>query len=158
MYGRVPDIYPHDELQRANAVRETRQSLCIQVRSKLTLWKMANGTLRHITNVPTTRGWERKIAEGPPCVVLASPGFMDSGPSRELLELWAPDSRNGLIVTGYSIEGTMARVSDYHRIRRRLPSCTTTRLLYVPCKAMDVCYLSSFNGVVRLPVSVSRYS
>ncbi|KAI0371177.1 mRNA 3'-end-processing protein YSH1 [Pilatotrama ljubarskyi] len=64
---------------------------------------------KHITNVPATRGWERKIAEGPPCVVLASPGFMQSGPSRELLELWAPDSRNGLIVTGYSIEGTMAR-------------------------------------------------
>ncbi|KAI0674955.1 mRNA 3'-end-processing protein YSH1 [Trametes maxima] len=64
---------------------------------------------KHITNVPGTRGWERKIAEGPPCVVLASPGFMQTGPSRELLELWAPDSRNGLIVTGYSIEGTMAR-------------------------------------------------
>ncbi|KAI0633433.1 mRNA 3'-end-processing protein YSH1 [Trametes polyzona] len=64
---------------------------------------------KHITNVPATRGWERKIAEGPPCVVLASPGFMQTGPSRELLELWAPDSRNGLIVTGYSIEGTMAR-------------------------------------------------
>ncbi|KAL1942393.1 hypothetical protein VTO73DRAFT_5995 [Trametes versicolor] len=64
---------------------------------------------KHITNVPGTRGWERKIAEGPPCVVLASPGFMQTGPSRELLELWAPDGRNGLIVTGYSIEGTMAR-------------------------------------------------
>lgn len=66
---------------------------------------------RYITNVPQTRGWERKIAEGPPCVVLASPGFVQSGPSRELLELWAPDSRNGIIVTGYSVEGTMARVS-----------------------------------------------
>ncbi|RPD78189.1 Metallo-hydrolase/oxidoreductase [Lentinus tigrinus ALCF2SS1-7] len=64
---------------------------------------------QHITNVPATRGWERKIADGPPCVVLASPGFMNNGPSRELLELWAPDSRNGLIVTGYSVEGTMAR-------------------------------------------------
>ncbi|TFK83786.1 Metallo-hydrolase/oxidoreductase [Polyporus arcularius HHB13444] len=64
---------------------------------------------QHITNVPSTRGWERKIADGPPCVVLASPGFMNNGPSRELLELWAPDSRNGLIVTGYSVEGTMAR-------------------------------------------------
>lgn len=63
--------------------------------------------------MPQSRGWERKIAEGPPCVVLASPGFMDVGPSRELLELWAPDSRNGLIITGYSIEGTMARVSAY---------------------------------------------
>ncbi|TFY63158.1 hypothetical protein EVJ58_g3409 [Rhodofomes roseus] len=64
---------------------------------------------KHISNVPHSRGWERKIAEGPPCVVLASPGFADSGPSRELLELWAPDSRNGIIITGYSIEGTMAR-------------------------------------------------
>ncbi|KAI0745519.1 Metallo-hydrolase oxidoreductase [Earliella scabrosa] len=64
---------------------------------------------KHITNVPATRGWERKIAEGPPCVVLASPGFVTNGPSRELLELWAPDSRNGIIVTGYSVEGTMAR-------------------------------------------------
>jgi Cft2 family RNA processing exonuclease len=67
---------------------------------------------RHISNVPQTRGWEKKIAEGPPCVVLASPGFMDVGPSRELFELWAPDSRNGVIITGYSIEGTLARVSS----------------------------------------------
>jgi cleavage and polyadenylation specificity factor subunit 3 len=66
---------------------------------------------RHVSNLPQPRGWEKKIAEGPPCVVLASPGFMQSGPSRELLEYWAPDSRNGLIVTGYSVEGTMARVS-----------------------------------------------
>ena len=66
---------------------------------------------RHVSNVPQTRGWEKKIAEGPPCVVLASPGFMQVGPSRELFELWAPDSRNGLIITGYSVEGTPARVS-----------------------------------------------
>ena len=44
--------------------------------------------------------------------MLASPGFLQTGPSRELLELWAPDPRNGLIITGYSIEGTLARVSD----------------------------------------------
>jgi len=64
---------------------------------------------KHISNVPQARGWERKIAEGLPCVVLASPGMLQSGTSRELFELWAPDSRNGLIVTGYSVEGTPAR-------------------------------------------------
>lgn len=37
--------------------------------------------------------------------------MLQSGTSRELFELWAPDSRNGLIVTGYSVEGTPARVS-----------------------------------------------
>ena len=66
---------------------------------------------RYVSNVPHARGWEKKIAEGPPCVVLASPGFMQTGPSRDLFELWAPDSRNGVIITGYSIEGTLARVS-----------------------------------------------
>lgn len=70
-----------------------------------------DGLGRYISNLPQPRGWEKKIAEGPPCVVLASPGFMQSGTSRELFELWAPDSRNGLIVTGYSVEGTLARVS-----------------------------------------------
>ncbi|KAF5348747.1 hypothetical protein D9758_006830 [Tetrapyrgos nigripes] len=64
---------------------------------------------KHISNLPQPKGWEKKIADGPPCVVLASPGFMHSGPSRELFELWAPDSRNGLIITGYSVEGTLAR-------------------------------------------------
>ncbi|KAG9316341.1 beta-lactamase-like protein [Chiua virens] len=64
---------------------------------------------KHVSSVSLQRGWVRKIAQGPPCVVLASPGFMDSGSSRELLELWAPDSRNGLIITGYAIEGTLAK-------------------------------------------------
>ncbi|KAJ7354677.1 beta-lactamase-like protein [Mycena albidolilacea] len=64
---------------------------------------------KYISHQGQRRGWEREIAQGPPCVVLASPAFMQSGPSRELFELWAPDARNGLIITGYSIEGTLAR-------------------------------------------------
>ncbi|MBW0480711.1 hypothetical protein O181_020426 [Austropuccinia psidii MF-1] len=50
-----------------------------------------------------------KFEDRGPCVVMASPGFMQSGVSRELLEKWAPDRRNALVITGYSIEGTMAR-------------------------------------------------
>ncbi|KAL5523858.1 hypothetical protein ACEPAG_8031 [Sanghuangporus baumii] len=64
---------------------------------------------KHVSNLPQSRGWEKRIAEGPPCVILSTPGMLQSGPSRELLELWAPDARNGLIVTGYSVEGTLAR-------------------------------------------------
>lgn len=111
---------------------------------------------RHITNVPGTRGWERKIAEGPPCVVLASPGFMQTGPSRELLELWAPDGRNGLIVTGYSIEGTMARVSDYLRTCPRFVVVVyrLVPVLYVPCEAMDGFVSPPLRGVCGWPVSV----
>lgn len=43
------------------------------------------------------------------CVMLASPGMMQSGMSRMLLERWAPDQRNGVVMTGYNVEGTMAR-------------------------------------------------
>ena len=37
--------------------------------------------------------------------------MLQVGPSQELLEMWAPDARNGLVMTGYSVEGTLARVS-----------------------------------------------
>ncbi|KAG9868688.1 Metallo-hydrolase/oxidoreductase, partial [Aureobasidium melanogenum] len=40
------------------------------------------------------------------CVMLASPGMLQNGVSRALLERWAPDPKNGVIVTGYSVEGT----------------------------------------------------
>ncbi|KEY66430.1 hypothetical protein S7711_06170 [Stachybotrys chartarum IBT 7711] len=43
------------------------------------------------------------------CVMLASPGMLQNGVSRELFERWAPSDKNGVIITGYSIEGTMAR-------------------------------------------------
>ncbi|TGZ85643.1 Metallo-hydrolase/oxidoreductase [Ascodesmis nigricans] len=43
------------------------------------------------------------------CVMLASPGMLQNGVSRQLLEKWAPDPKNGLIITGYSVEGTMAK-------------------------------------------------
>ena len=43
------------------------------------------------------------------CVMLASPGMLQNGVSRSLLERWAPDSRNGVVITGYNVEGTMAR-------------------------------------------------
>lgn len=43
------------------------------------------------------------------CVVLASPGMLQSGISRELLERWAPNDRNCVIMTGYSVEGTMGK-------------------------------------------------
>lgn len=43
------------------------------------------------------------------CVMLASPGMLQSGMSRILLERWAPDARNGVVMTGYNVEGTMGR-------------------------------------------------
>ncbi|GBG27670.1 Cleavage and polyadenylation specificity factor subunit 3 [Hondaea fermentalgiana] len=44
-----------------------------------------------------------------PAVVLASPGYLQSGTSRRLFELWCSDRRNGVILAGYSVEGTLAK-------------------------------------------------
>lgn len=43
------------------------------------------------------------------CVMLASPGMLQTGVSRTLLERWAPSDKNGVILTGYSVEGTMGK-------------------------------------------------
>ncbi|KAJ1663108.1 endoribonuclease ysh1 [Coemansia sp. RSA 1813] len=50
-----------------------------------------------------------EVPEGGPCVVLATPGMLQNGVSRLLLERWAPRPENGLIITGYSVEKTLAR-------------------------------------------------
>lgn len=47
-----------------------------------------------------------------PSVVMASPGMMQSGLSRELFESWCTDKRNGVIIAGYCVEGTLAKVGQ----------------------------------------------
>ena len=43
-----------------------------------------------------------------PCVVMASPGFLQSGVSRELFELWCDSEKHGVVIPGYTISGTLA--------------------------------------------------
>ena len=38
------------------------------------------------------------------------PGMMQSGLSRELFENWCTDAKNGCIVAGYCVEGTLAKM------------------------------------------------
>ncbi|KAL4719861.1 hypothetical protein ACJJTC_019763 [Scirpophaga incertulas] len=40
---------------------------------------------------------------------MASPGMMQSGLSRELFEAWCTDPKNGVIIAGYCVEGTLAK-------------------------------------------------
>lgn len=48
-----------------------------------------------------------------PSVVMASPGMIQNGLSRELFESWCTDKRNGVIIAGYCVEGTLAKVSHH---------------------------------------------
>ncbi|XP_068721291.1 cleavage and polyadenylation specificity factor subunit 3-like isoform X2 [Montipora capricornis] len=60
---------------------------------------------KHISNL---KGIDQFDDIGP-SVVMASPGMMQSGLSRELFEQWCTDRRNGVIIAGYCVEGTLAK-------------------------------------------------
>ncbi|VDP91846.1 unnamed protein product [Echinostoma caproni] len=60
---------------------------------------------RHISNLKSIEHFD----DSGPCVVMASPGMMQPGLSRELFENWCTDKRNGVIIAGYCVEGTLAK-------------------------------------------------
>ncbi|KAM9980602.1 hypothetical protein ACTFIY_002907 [Dictyostelium cf. discoideum] len=60
---------------------------------------------KHIKNI---KGIESFDDRGP-CVFMASPGMLQSGLSRQLFERWCSDKRNGIVIPGYSVEGTLAK-------------------------------------------------
>lgn len=60
---------------------------------------------KHVNSLKNTDHFD----ETGPCVVLATPGMLQSGLSRQLFEQWAADSKNGCIVAGYCVEGTLAK-------------------------------------------------
>lgn len=44
-----------------------------------------------------------------PCVVMASPGMLQCGLSRGLFEEWCSNEKNGVLMPGYCVEGTLAK-------------------------------------------------
>jgi cleavage and polyadenylation specificity factor subunit 3 len=62
---------------------------------------------KHISNLKSIASFD----DVGPCVMMASPGMLQSGLSRELLELWCVDKKNGVIIPGYVVEGTLGKVS-----------------------------------------------
>ncbi|XP_046860569.1 cleavage and polyadenylation specificity factor subunit 3-like [Xenia sp. Carnegie-2017] len=60
---------------------------------------------KHISNLKNMEQFD----DIGPSVVMASPGMMQSGLSRELFELWCTDRRNGVVIAGYCVEGTLAK-------------------------------------------------
>ena len=56
-----------------------------------------------------------------PCVVLATPSMLQSGLSRDLFESWCGDSKNGVIICDFTVQGTLAReiLSDCKTVTSR---------------------------------------
>ncbi len=63
---------------------------------------------KYITRVKTEQDIP-DVYNKKPCVVFASPGMLQSGLSRNLFEKWCSDQTNGIVITGYCVDKTMAR-------------------------------------------------
>eukprot|EP00658_Telonema_sp_P-2_P034335 TRINITY_DN25071_c0_g1_i1.p1 TRINITY_DN25071_c0_g1~~TRINITY_DN25071_c0_g1_i1.p1 ORF type:complete len:497 (-),score=72.54 TRINITY_DN25071_c0_g1_i1:160-1650(-) len=50
----------------------------------------------------------KSLADDSPCVVLASPGMLQSGVSYDLFTRWCGNPNNGVVFAGYCVEGTLA--------------------------------------------------
>ncbi|CAI5447118.1 unnamed protein product [Caenorhabditis angaria] len=107
---------------------------------------------KHVSNL---KGMEHFEDSGP-CVVLASPGMLQTGLSRELFESWCTDSKNGCIIAGYCVEGTLAKhiLSDPEEIvamnGERLPM--RMQVGYVSFSAhTDFVQTSNFVKALRPP-------
>lgn len=61
---------------------------------------------KHVSNLRSMEGFP----DAGPCVMMASPAMLQNGLSRELLERWCSSPRNGLIIPGYVVEGTLAKM------------------------------------------------
>ncbi|OQR83063.1 cleavage and polyadenylation specificity factor subunit 3 [Achlya hypogyna] len=59
----------------------------------------------HITNLKSLEDFD----DSGPSVVMASPGMLQSGVSRQLFERWCTDKRNACLIPGYVVEGTLAK-------------------------------------------------
>ncbi|GAV30508.1 hypothetical protein PMKS-004022 [Pichia membranifaciens] len=68
-----------------------------------------------------------RMNDSGPCVLIASPGMLQSGLSRRVLEKWSPDPRNSVILTGYSVDGTMAK--NIVREPSEIPSLTNSETM-----------------------------
>lgn len=84
------------------------------------------------------------IAEGGPCVIMATSGMLTGGPAVEYFRLLAPNPNNMMIFVNYQIEGTLGR-SVLRGLREIQISNSTGKIEVVQVK-MDIKSVDGFSG------------
>lgn len=64
---------------------------------------------KHVQNIRNASQFD----DNGPCVFFASPGMLQNGLSRELFERWCGNKLNSVIVSGYSVEGTLTKKLEH---------------------------------------------
>lgn len=64
---------------------------------------------KHVRNIRNASHFE----DDGPCVFMASPGMLQNGLSRELFERWCGNKANSIVISGYSVDGTLAKKLEH---------------------------------------------
>ena len=136
---KIPIFYCTPMANKCLRIFETYTALCSEkVQEEANNCRNTWRSMKYVKNLADAGGpeWDNKVmAFNQPCVVLAAPGMLQSGTSRELFEYWCSDRRNGVVLTGYSVGGTLANdlQSDPEIITlpdgRRLPVKCMTKFI-----------------------------
>lgn len=99
---RVPIYYASSLAKRCMAVYQTHVgAMNDSVRSKPDPFRF-----EHVESLSSVDGGFHDVG---PSVVMASPGGLQSGLSRQLFDRWCADGRNACVIPGYAVAGTLAR-------------------------------------------------
>jgi Cft2 family RNA processing exonuclease len=100
----VPIYYASQLAQRAQVIYQSYIYMMNQhIRDQIAVSNPFK--FKHVSNLKSLADFD----DSGPSVVMASPGMLQNGMSRELFERWCPDKRNGLVIPGYVVEGTLAK-------------------------------------------------
>lgn len=103
---KVPIYYASDLAKKCMAVYQRYiYMMNSTIRAKFNETNVNPFVFKYIKNITHMN----KMNDQNSCVIIASPGMLQNGISRKVLEKWSPDPTNAVIMTGYSIEGTMAK-------------------------------------------------
>ena len=119
----IPIYYNSPMTNKCMRIFETYTSMCSQA-----VQDQANNCLNpwffnYVQDLPSADLKELASDDAGPCVVMVAPGMLQNGPSRLLFEAWCTNKRNGVIMTGYTVPGTLGyqlkQEPDYIQIEDR---------------------------------------
>ena len=107
---KIPIYYASSLVSKCTALFESYFNLMnVTFRQQLERGHNPFTHLKHITTLKKQPEKPNEFPDTQPAVVMASPGMLQKGFSRDLFERWCGDDKNGVVFTGYAVEGTLAQ-------------------------------------------------
>ncbi|ORM42301.1 Cleavage and polyadenylation specificity factor subunit 3 [Babesia sp. Xinjiang] len=104
----VPIFYISPLAQKSLRVYETFVGLCGDYVKECVHNGLNPFSFKFVRYAKTISEISQYLRSDGPCVVMTSPGMLQGGPSLQIFEKIASDNKNGVVLTGYTVKGTLA--------------------------------------------------